>query len=378
VPTSASASGACSWCAFVAKQNGQDSLHPVACGDKTETSCPTPKPTPAPAETYKCENSKCVVRTGGVSKTVCEENCAKLPTPAPPAPHPEPTPAPATTYKCEKGKCVVKAGGVSKTLCEDNCATSPTPPPTPAELYRCKDDQCVVTAGGIEKALCEELCGGTSPTPSPPGPEPKPTPAPPVPPTPPNPTPSAPTPVPKPPGKGGLKACQNYVKALKPALNNQVVPLQIAAIWMRATADMKGGRGGKVSGCDIDPKGCKDVCVAAVTQALGECQSFSNPLNMTTGGCKIHADSSDDGGIWQVCVVHESSPVFSPSLDRSRAVRPRPTLCLTRFLRHTPSTSTAFRLTPRFPYPHPHSCSSYPHPHPSLSAGLELQHRRRA
>jgi hypothetical protein len=125
------------------------------------------------------------------------------------------------------------------------------------------------------------LCGGATPTPAPPGPQPNPTPAPPVPPV--------PTPVPKPPGAGGLKACHKYVNGLKPnpTTQNKVTPLHIAAIWMRATGDMKGGRNGKVSGCDIDPKTCQEVCVAAVTQALGECQSYANPVNSTVGGCKV-------------------------------------------------------------------------------------------
>jgi hypothetical protein len=76
-----------------------------------------------------------------------------FPTPGFPTPGPAPGPAPATTYKCEIGQCVAKTGGVSKTLCEDNCVA-------PATLYTCSNNMCVVAkTGGSNKTLCEQLCG---------------------------------------------------------------------------------------------------------------------------------------------------------------------------------------------------------------------------
>jgi hypothetical protein len=152
-------------------------------------------PTPAPLATYKCESNKCKLRAGGVSKKLCKANCGQTPTPAPP------TPAPANTYKCESNKCELRAGGVSKTLCDANCGQTPTP--APLTTYKCIANQCTLRAGGVSKTLCTANCGQTPapPTPGPPVPPP-PTPGPPVPPppTPSPPVPPGPVPTPPPPG----------------------------------------------------------------------------------------------------------------------------------------------------------------------------------
>lgn len=113
-----------------------------------------------------------------------------------------------------------------------------------------------------------------------------------------------PGPGPSPSKEYGYNACKNYItktSGLKKNIDdNKVTALDIATIWILATGDMSGAKRNTISGCGLNSGGCKDLCIAAVTQALGECQAFNNPINMNTGGCKLYANSRNDGGFWQV------------------------------------------------------------------------------
>ena len=112
----------------------------------------------------------------------------------------------------------------------------------------------------------------------------------------------------------GYEACKSWWSEHGGA-STQVDAQKIATLVVISTGDMRAGRLGRVDGCgSVDAHACYNLCVAAVIQAMGECQHASPFMSENKGSCVVNSNGTGglSGEVVQRAALEHARRYLSP------------------------------------------------------------------